>query len=97
MKLVVLLHAVPGQEDALTSYEDKVLRIFQERYGGSVLQRVVVTGEGATEVQILEVPGEEALAAFLADPERLALTDERDACVARTELMRELMSNREGG
>jgi hypothetical protein len=88
MKLVVLLHAVPGREAALAAYEEKVLQIFQERYDGSVLQRLTVTGEGPTEVQVLELRDEDALTAFLADPERLALTAERDACIARTELLR---------
>lgn len=88
MKLVVLLFAVPGQEAALTAYEDKVLTIFQERYDGRVLQRLAVIGEGPTEVQVLELPDEEALTAFMADPERVAMTGERDACVARTELLR---------
>ena len=88
MKLVCLLHAVPGRGAALAAYEDKVLAILQSRYGGSVLQRLTVTGDGPTEVQVLELPDEEALTAFLADPERVALTAERDACVARTELFR---------
>jgi uncharacterized protein (DUF1330 family) len=88
MKLVVLLHAVPGQERALAAYEEKVLRILVERYGATVLERLTVTGEGPTEVQVLELPGEDALTAFMADPERVALSDERDACIARTELLR---------
>jgi hypothetical protein len=88
VKLVVLLHAVPGQEAALASYEDKVLRIFQTGYAGTVLQRLRVSGEGPTEVQVLEIADEAALAAFLGDPERERMTVERDACVARTELFR---------
>ena len=85
MKLVVLLHAVPGREASLTAYEDKVLAILESRYGGSVLQRLAITGDGPTEVQVLEVPDEETLAAFMADPERVAMAAERDACIARTE------------
>ncbi|MFN2537566.1 MAG: hypothetical protein ABR549_05370 [Mycobacteriales bacterium] len=88
MKLVVLLQAVPGRAAALASYEDKVLAILEARYGGKVLQRLTVMGEGPTEVQVLELPGEAALTEFMADPERLALADERDGCVARTELFR---------
>lgn len=90
MKLVVLLHAVPGQEAALSAYEDKVLRILVERYDGTVLQRLTVTGLGPTEVQVLQLPGEDALTAFMADPERLAMSAERDACIERTELLRTL-------
>lgn len=68
-------------------YEDRVLGILQSRYGGRVLHRIR-TVDGPTEVQVLELPDEAALEAFLADEERQALSPLRDAAVARTELFR---------
>ena len=87
MHLVCLLFAHPGQEGALAAYEDQVLAILETRYGGKVLQRIA-TVDGPTEVQVLELPDEGALEAFLGDPERQALTPQRDAAVARTEVFR---------
>ena len=87
MRLVCLLFARPGQEAALTAYEDQVLAILEGRYGGKVLQRVT-TVDGPTEVQVLELPDEAALEGFLADDERAALASQRDACVASTEVHR---------
>ena len=88
MKLVVLLHAVPGREAALTTYEDTVLALLEGEYGGQVLQRLAIIGEGPTEVQVIELPDEQALERFLADPARLALERERASCIARTEVYR---------
>ena len=85
--MVCLLYAHPGQNDALADYEDRVLALLESRYGGKVLQRIS-TLDGPTEVQVLELPDEAALEAFLADEEREALSPLRDAAVARTELFR---------
>ncbi len=87
MRLVCLLFAVPGQEAALASYEDRVLGILERRYGGAVVVREA-TSDGPTEVQVLELPDEATLEAFLADEERQALSGVRDASLARTELYR---------
>lgn len=96
MRLVCLLHAHPGREAALASYEDQVLALLETRYGGTVLQRVA-TVDGPTEVQVLELPDEAALAGFLDDPDRLALSPLRDACVASTELFRARPAHRAPG
>jgi len=81
-------------EAALTVYEDKVLRLVAE-HGGRVLHRGTVVpgaghsgGEPPTEVQLLEMPSEESLDAYIYDPRRLAMADERDAAIARTDLLR---------
>ena len=89
----VLLWAKPGMEGALSSYEDKVLRLVGE-HGGRVVERGTVLpgsqydGEPPAEVQLLEMPSEASLDAYVNDPRRLAMTGERDAAIARTDLFR---------
>ena len=93
VSLCVLLWAKPGKESALTAYEDQVLALLAE-HGGRVLQRGSVIAEGAgdgarpAEVQFLEFPGETALAAYMNDTRRLALAADRDAAIARTDVLR---------
>jgi uncharacterized protein (DUF1330 family) len=89
----VLLWARPGMEAALSAYEDKVLSLVAE-HGGRVVERGTVLpgsqheGEPPTEVQLLEMPSEASLNAYVNDPRRLALAAERDAAIARTDLFR---------
>ena len=94
--LCVLLWAKQGKKSALTAYEDQVLGLLAE-HGGRVLQRGSVvadgTGDGArpaqpAEVQFLEFPAEAALAAYMNDSRRLALAADRDAAIARTDVLR---------
>jgi uncharacterized protein (DUF1330 family) len=96
VSLCVLLWANPGQGPALTAYEDKVLGLLAD-HGGRVLQRGSVIADGAgdgarsaqpAEVQFLEFPAEAALAAYMNDTRRLALAAERDAAIARTDVLR---------
>jgi uncharacterized protein (DUF1330 family) len=87
----VLLWARPGMEAALSAYEDKVLRLVAE-HGGRVLERGSVLpgsqheGEPPTEVQLLEMPSQASLDAYVNDPRRQALAPERDAAIARTDI-----------
>jgi uncharacterized protein (DUF1330 family) len=89
----VLLWARPGMEAALSAYEDTVLRLVGE-HGGRVVERGTVLpgaqydGEPPTEVQLLEMPSEASLNAYVNDPRRLALAGERDAAIARTDMFR---------
>ena len=90
VRLCVLLWANRGQEAALTAYEDKVLGLLAH-YDGRVLQRGSVVADGGgqpAEVQFLEFPSEAALAAYMNDSRRLALAADRDAAVARTDVLR---------
>jgi len=91
LTLCVLLWAVDGQVRSLARYEDEVLALVP-RHGGRVLSRVrSMPGEDAarpTEVQVIEMPDDAALAAYMADPDRAALADLRDRSVARTEIVR---------
>jgi uncharacterized protein (DUF1330 family) len=88
LTLCVLLWPHPGEEEALTAYEDEVLALLGD-HGARVLTRVRRTddaGDGPLEVQVIELPGEEALDAYLADPRRLASADVRDRAIARTQM-----------
>lgn len=89
----VLLWARPGMEAALREYEDKVLKLVAE-HGGRVLHRgTVLPGaehgydKPPTEVQLLEMPSAESLDAYVRDPRRAAMAAERDAAIARTDLL----------
>lgn len=77
--MCVLLWSRPGQEDALTAYEDRVLALLPD-HGARVIERGQVA-----EVQRLEFPSAAALDAYMNDPRRTALAAERDAAIARTE------------
>ncbi|WP_336707109.1 hypothetical protein [Oerskovia sp. USHLN155] len=91
LTLCVLLWAVDGQVDPLTRYEDEVLALVPV-HGGRVASRVrSVPGEDPAvpaEVQVIEMPDDAALAAYMADPARVALADVRDRVVARTQIVR---------
>ncbi len=87
LHLCCLLWAHDDAAGDLTRYEDTVLDLLPE-HGGAVLNRVVGDGQGGTphEVQILRLADRSALDAYLADPRRTALADERDRVIARTEV-----------
>jgi uncharacterized protein (DUF1330 family) len=87
--LLVQLWAVPGHEQLLVDYEDQVLRRLGP-HGARILQRVRISdaNDGPFEAHILEFPSEVALDAYMADPERLVLSDLRKRAIARTELVR---------
>lgn len=94
--LCVLLWAADGETETLEEYETDVLALVP-RHGGRVLQRVTNVAHtddaahGAvqpTEVQLIEMPDEDALAAYMADPDRAARLDVRDRAIARTEILR---------
>ncbi|WP_433675300.1 hypothetical protein [Microbacterium gorillae] len=85
--LCCMLWAHDGEALGLSVYEDRVLALVAD-HGGEVLQRAVSDGaEGRPhEVQLYRFPHQASLDAYLADPARLALADERDRTIARTEL-----------
>ncbi|UKJ64711.1 hypothetical protein H1Q78_04745 [Cellulosimicrobium cellulans] len=88
--LCVLLWPTEGNADLLSEYEDGVLALVPA-HGGRVLSRVrALPGQDATlptEVQVIEMPDDDALAAYLADPARVALAEVRDRAVARTDIL----------
>ena len=87
--LCVLLWAHPGHEDALVSYEDRVLE-FAPAHGARLLQRARTDGSAGAplEIQLLEFPSEAALDDYLRDERRTALARERDRAITRTEVIR---------
>ncbi len=87
--LCVLLWARPGEQDALIAYEDSVLPLVAA-HGGKVRQRARTDGAGGAplEIHLLEFPSGEALDAYMADPQRTALSDARDRAIVRTEVHR---------
>ncbi|MCW2830708.1 MAG: hypothetical protein JWP31_1400 [Aeromicrobium sp.] len=89
LTLCVMLWPVPGNEGLLTMYEDEMLSLLGD-HGAAVLQRVRSTesGTGPYEVQLIELPDEAALEAYLADPRRQASLPLRDRAVARTDVIR---------
>jgi uncharacterized protein (DUF1330 family) len=87
--LLVQLWAVPGNEVLLVEYEDRVLRRLAP-HGARILQRVraIDAVDGPFETHVLEFPSEAALDDYLADPERVALSELRERAIARTALVR---------
>ncbi len=89
LTLCVLLWSVDGQEGRLSTYEDEVLALIPE-YGGAVASRVRRVGgdhQQPYEVQVIELPDQDAMDGYLADPRRTALASLRDEVVSRTEII----------
>ncbi len=88
LTLCVLLWAQPGADDALIAYEDRVLELVPG-HGGRVLQRLRSNGAAGQplEIQLLQFPSAAALTGYMTDGRRLAMADERDRAVARTEVI----------
>lgn len=88
--LCVTLWAVPDRELQLAEYEDAVLALLPE-HGARLVARVRTAEprvDAAYETQIIELPSDGALDAYMADPRRMAMTATRDAVIARTEIQR---------
>ncbi|MFZ1926298.1 MAG: hypothetical protein WAU42_09170 [Solirubrobacteraceae bacterium] len=86
--LCVLLWSRPGAEEALCAYENTVLGLMGD-HGARVLQRMRTDGaDGAPlEIQVLEFPSQSALDGYMQDERRTALASERDAAIARTNVL----------
>jgi uncharacterized protein (DUF1330 family) len=89
LTLVAMLWPHPGQEQALIDYEDTVLALIPV-HGGRVVERVrnVAQSDGPFEVQIIELPSEDALMNYMSDPVRVALADTHLKAIERTEVVR---------
>lgn len=87
VRICVLLSAVPGREELLAEYEDRVLGLLAD-HGARIDTRVRALEGPLTEIQILEFPSEQALEDFREDPRRTDLSDIRDAVVASTTVIR---------
>jgi len=92
LRLCILLWECARRAHILAAFEDAVLALLPD-HGGRLLARdsVVDRRDGdPLEVQLIEMPDEEALAGYLRDPVRadFARTHDRDAVIARTQLLR---------
>lgn len=89
LSLCVLLWATEGNEDALVEYENTVLALIP-KYGGTVVKRVRRNdgGDGPFEVQLIDLPDEDALAGYMRDPDRQALADVHARVISRTDVIR---------
>lgn len=87
IRLCCLLWAHGGEAEALHAYEDRVLRLISE-HGGEVVHRAITDGAPGQpdEVQLFRFPNQAALDGYMNDERRTALSAERDAAVARTEV-----------
>ena len=87
--LTAMLWPHPGQEQLLVDYEDTVLALIPV-HGGRVIARVrrVDDTDGPFETQIIEFPDQDAVAAYMIDPVRVALADTHARAIARTEVTR---------
>jgi hypothetical protein len=87
--LCCTLWSRPGKDAELIAYEDKVLELLGD-HAATLLSRVRSDGADgrALEVQLFEFPSDAELDAYLGDPRRSAMSAERDAAIARTDLMR---------
>ncbi len=85
--LCCFLWARPGEETGLTDYETRVLALYPE-HGGEVLQRVRTDGSDGRphEIHVFRFASQSAIESYMNDPRRLALAEERDRVVARTEV-----------
>ncbi len=92
LRLCILLWESAERAGDLAAFEDAVLALLPN-HGGRLLTRDRVLDrqdDDPLEIQLIEIPDEEALAGFLRDPVRidLARTHGRDAIIARTQLLR---------
>jgi antibiotic biosynthesis monooxygenase (ABM) superfamily enzyme len=87
IELCCLLRALPGAEKELHAYEDKVTALVPE-HGGELVSRAI--GDGADghphEVHVYRFPNQAAIDAYMVDPRRVAMAEERDRAVATTVL-----------
>ena len=88
--LVVRLTYVPGKAAEGSEYEHTVLRYFVE-HGGEIIAafKPLAQADGlppADEIQVLAIPTQAQLDAYLSDPRRLALSPKRAASIAVTEI-----------
>jgi hypothetical protein len=88
--LVVRLTWVPGKAADGSEYEHTVLRYFVE-HGGEIIAAFKPQPQAdglppADEVQILRIPTQARLDAYLSDSRRLALSPKRAASIAVTDI-----------
>jgi len=89
IRMCVLLWAHEGRDEDLQRYENTVLALIPQ-HGGRVnsRDRVLRPSDGdPVEVQIIEFPDQQGMDDYMGDPRRIALHHDRDAAIARTQIM----------
>lgn len=82
-----MIWAMPGEEDLLTEYEDRVLELLPA-HEAELLSRVRSLEGQPCEIQLLRFASEESLESYMEDPARQGLSGMRERAVARTEVLR---------
>lgn len=87
--VTVFLYGKNGVKGEFKDYETKALNIFK-KYGGEVIVVYAPIRDGSTpetpdEIQILKIADRATLNAFINDPERVSLADERNSVIRRTD------------
>ena len=87
--LTAILWANEGQHDLLVEYENRVLELIP-KHGGRVVERMRADqkDDGPYEVQIIQLPDDEALAEYMIDPMRVALAQMHATAIKQTLVMR---------
>jgi uncharacterized protein (DUF1330 family) len=91
VELHVSLWARVGQERALVAYEDRVLALLSDHDATLVARVGPVPGEAAelpTEIHIIRFATQAAFDGYMVDPRRTAMSAQRDAAIARTQIIR---------
>ncbi|GIF34362.1 hypothetical protein [Actinoplanes utahensis] len=70
--LVAVVEMADGEAEAGQRYEDAVLALL-ERHGGTLERRMRDTGPAGSEVHVIRFRDRAGLAAYLQDPDRVAL------------------------
>jgi hypothetical protein len=88
--IVARLTFVPGKAADASTYEHRVLQYFVE-HGGEIIAAFKPQAQAdglppADEVQLLRIPTQKQLDAYLSDPRRLGLSPMRAGSIAVTEL-----------
>lgn len=86
--MTVRLWVKDAQFDTFAAYEKRAFALMA-RHGGKVLsveQTHGSAGSAPDEIHVLEFPGEPAFASYRNDPEVLAMADQREACIEKTEV-----------
>ncbi|OBG96299.1 hypothetical protein A5697_22175 [Mycobacterium sp. E3251] len=88
LTMYVFLWPRPGMDEALSGYEDTVLALVPE-HNGEVLRRDRTDGAGGRplEIHLIEWASQAAMDGYMVDARRTALAAERDAAIARTEIV----------
>lgn len=88
--ITVHLFGKQGIRGEFKAYEQKALDLFK-KHGGEVVVAYVPTaektpGEWPDEIQILRIADRTKFDAFMRDPDRLKMADERDQVIRKTEV-----------